>query len=72
MGLKNSPLLRWVFKLWMKVNTVLINLDHVVSMRYDNDRELLVIVDRHKSAMRVHLTKDQYERWVEGNIDIFL
>lgn len=58
--------------MWMKVNTVLINLDHVVSMRYDNDRELLVIVDRHKGVTHAHLTKDQYERWVEGNIDIFL
>lgn len=56
----------------MKVNTVLINLDHVVSMRYDNDRELLVIVDRHKGVTHAHLTKDQYERWVESNIDIFL
>lgn len=56
----------------MKVNTVLINLDHVVSMRYDNDRELLLIVDRNKVVTHAHLTKDQYERWVESNIDIFL
>lgn len=56
----------------MKVNTVLINLDHVVSMRYDNNRELLVIVDRHKGVTHAHLNKDQYERWVEANVDIYL